>query len=37
MGKKKEILIAYDKNIKRNERGKRYDLFMKNKTVTRVF
>ncbi|EEK53272.1 hypothetical protein bthur0010_59500 [Bacillus thuringiensis serovar pondicheriensis BGSC 4BA1] len=34
MGKKKEILIVYDKNIKRHERGNRYDLLMKNKPVT---
>ncbi len=27
----------HDKNIKRRERGNRYDLFMKNKSVTRVF
>ncbi|MDM5436379.1 hypothetical protein QUG28_27405 [Bacillus hominis] len=27
----------YDKNIKRRERGNRYDLFMKNKPVTKVF
>ncbi|GLV65946.1 hypothetical protein Bmyc01_46150 [Bacillus mycoides] len=27
----------YDKNIKRRERGNRYDLFMKNKLLIRVF
>ncbi|OJE34991.1 hypothetical protein BAQ49_03880 [Bacillus proteolyticus] len=37
MGKKKEISIVYDKNIKRRERRNRYDLYMKNKLVTRVF
>ncbi|QEL88168.1 hypothetical protein DN409_28045 (plasmid) [Bacillus mycoides] len=37
MGKKKEIFIVYDKNIKRRERRNRYDLYMKNGPVTRVF
>ncbi len=37
MGKKKEISIVYDKNIKRRERRNRYDLYIKNKAVTRVF
>ncbi|OSY14588.1 hypothetical protein BTJ48_04057 [Bacillus mycoides] len=27
----------YDKNIKRRERRNRYDLYMNNKPVTRVF
>ncbi|AFU17845.1 hypothetical protein [Bacillus toyonensis] len=26
----------HDKNIKRHERGNRYDLFMKNKPITKV-
>jgi len=37
MGKEKEIFIVYDQNIKRRERRNRYDLYMKNKPVTRVF
>ncbi|MGH1309947.1 hypothetical protein [Bacillus wiedmannii] len=37
MGKKKEIFIVYDKNIKRRERRNRYDLYMKNRPVTRLF
>lgn len=37
MGKKKEIFIVYDKNIKRRERRNRYALYMKNRPVTRVF
>ncbi|RAN89034.1 hypothetical protein B5P41_15715 [Bacillus sp. SRB_28] len=37
MGKKKEIFIVYDKNIKRRKRRNRYDLYMKNGPVTRVF
>ncbi|WJE55630.1 hypothetical protein QRE66_27890 (plasmid) [Bacillus cereus] len=27
----------YDQNIKKHERRNRYDLYMKNKAVTRVF
>ncbi len=27
----------YDQNIKKHERRNRYDLYMKNKPVTRVF
>ncbi len=37
MGKEKESFILYDQNIKRRERRSRYDLYMKNKPVTRVF
>ncbi|QWI17437.1 hypothetical protein EXW48_16265 [Bacillus wiedmannii] len=37
MGKKKEIFIVYDKNIKKRERRNRYGLYMKNRPVTRLF